>query len=74
MARVAVGLGVRELAAMAKMSPATVARFEGGQALKPSTIEAMQRALEKAGVQFIDEDGGGAGVRLAKPAKRKRGK
>jgi hypothetical protein len=63
---------------MAKMSPATVARFEGGQALKPSTIEAMQRALEKVGVEFIAEDessaGGGAGVRLAKPMRRKRGK
>jgi hypothetical protein len=30
------------------------------------------RALEKTGVEFIDEDGGGPGVRLAKPkAKRK---
>jgi len=28
--------------------------------------EAVQRALEKAGVEFIAENGGGAGVRLAK--------
>ncbi len=31
----------------------------------------MRAALEKAGVEFIDEDGGGAGVRL-KPAKPRR--
>ncbi len=35
---------------------------------------AIRRALEVAGVEFIDENGGGAGVRLRKPhhaAKRK---
>ena len=35
---------------------------------------AIRRALEAAGVEFIDENGGGAGVRLKKPhqaAKRK---
>jgi hypothetical protein len=28
---------------------------------------AIRRALETAGVQFIDENGGGPGVRLRKP-------
>ena len=28
---------------------------------------AIRRALEAAGVEFIDENGGGAGVRLRKP-------
>jgi hypothetical protein len=28
---------------------------------------AVRRALETAGVEFIDENGGGAGVRLQKP-------
>lgn len=32
-----------------------------------TTIRALQSALEAAGVQFIPENGGGAGVRLAKP-------
>jgi hypothetical protein len=31
------------------------------------TIEAVTAALKTAGVQFIPENGGGAGVRLAKP-------
>jgi hypothetical protein len=34
-------------------------------------VSAEVAALEKAGVEFIDEDGGGAGVRF-KPPKTKR--
>jgi transcriptional regulator with XRE-family HTH domain len=71
MARTALGLGVRELGALAKLSTATVARFEGDQKLKPRTVETMQRALEKAGVEFIAENGGGPGVRLAKRKKKR---
>jgi len=66
MARAALGLGVRELAAAAKVSVDTVARFERGDELKERTIEALQRTLEAAGVDFIDENGGGLGVRLRK--------
>ena len=64
MARAALGLGVRELAAAAKVSIDTVARFERGVELKARTIEALQRTLEDAGIEFIDENGGGPGVRL----------
>ena len=64
MARTATGLGVRELAEAAKVSADTVVRFERGETLRPRTVEAMQRALESAGVEFIAENGGGAGVRL----------
>jgi len=35
---------------------------------------AVRRALETAGVEFIDENGGGAGVRLRKPNNRKQRK
>jgi hypothetical protein len=31
------------------------------------TVEAIRRVYEAAGVQFIPENGGGAGVRMAKP-------
>ena len=71
MARAALGWGVRELAAAAKVSTDTVARFERGDELKERTIEALRRTLEAAGVKFIDENGGGAGVRLRKPGKEK---
>ena len=66
MARAALGLGVRELAAAAKVSTDTVARFERGEDLKERTIEALQRTFEAAGIEFIDENGGGHGVRLRK--------
>ncbi len=33
-----------------------------------STIAALKTALEAAGVEFIDENGGGPGVRLRKAA------
>jgi hypothetical protein len=32
---------------------------------------AVRRALEAAGVEFIDENGGGPGVRLRKPSKER---
>ena len=70
MARAAVGWGVRDLAAAAKVSIDTVARFERGDELKERTVEAMQRALEAAGIEFINGNGGGPGVRLVATQKR----
>ena len=64
MARAATGLGVRDLAAAAVVSPNTVARLERGEELRSGTIAAIRAALEEAGVVFIDANGGGPGVRL----------
>ncbi|SDR64325.1 hypothetical protein SAMN05519103_09670 [Rhizobiales bacterium GAS113] len=36
---------------------------------RPADLEAIQRALEAAGVEFIAENGGGPGVRLRKGGK-----
>jgi len=72
MARAALGLGVRELAAAAKVSTDTVARFERGEDLKERTIEALQRTFEAAGVEFINENGGGPGVRLKKRLQKRK--
>ncbi|MBU8544315.1 MULTISPECIES: helix-turn-helix domain-containing protein [Roseomonadaceae] len=66
MARAAVGLGVRELAAAAGVSADTVVRLEKGEVLQPRTLAAIRAALEAAGVEFIAENGGGPGVRLRK--------
>ena len=66
MARAALGWGVRELAAKAGVTANTVTRIENGADMRQSTLLALQRALEEGGVQFIAENGGGAGVRLAK--------
>lgn len=64
MARAATGLGVRDVAKAAGVSPNTVARLERGEELRPSTLAAIRAALEAAGVAFIEENGGGPGVRL----------
>lgn len=66
MARAAAKLGVREVAKAAKVSPATVTRVESDLPANASTLAALQAALEAAGVEFIPENGGGAGVRLRK--------
>jgi transcriptional regulator with XRE-family HTH domain len=34
-----------------------------------ATLDVIRRAFEAAGVDFIDENGGGAGVRLRKPSR-----
>ncbi|WP_245344780.1 helix-turn-helix transcriptional regulator [Rhizobium sp. TAL182] len=67
MARTALGIGVRELAELAKVSPDTIARLERGEVLKERTIEDIKGALEAGGVIFLDEGSttdGGPGVRL----------
>ena len=68
MARTALGLGVRELAKAASVSPNTIARLERGEDMREQTVASIRAALEAAGVEFIAENGGGAGVRLRKPA------
>lgn len=66
MARAALGLGVRELADMAKVSPDTIARLERGEALRERTVADIRATLESAGAIFVAENGEGPGVRLKK--------
>jgi transcriptional regulator with XRE-family HTH domain len=64
----------RDLAETSGISLPSVKRLEtqpGPLAAQERTIADLRRALEKAGVEFIAENGGGAGVRLAKRGKRK---
>jgi transcriptional regulator with XRE-family HTH domain len=50
----------------------TLVRFEGAEAApRQGTIDAIRAALEAAGVEFIDENGGGPGVRLRKRSPEK---
>jgi transcriptional regulator with XRE-family HTH domain len=71
MARAAVGWGVRELAEKAGVTANTVTRIENGSDARLSTMDKLRQALEAAGVEFIEENGGGPGVRLRKPQKPK---
>lgn len=59
-----------ELAARASLGVNTIRRAEiadGDTSLTTANDLAIRQALESAGVEFIDENGGGAGVRLKKP-------
>lgn len=67
MARAALQIGVRDLAKLAGVSAMTVTRFENRHSEgHPATLEKLRTALEAGGVEFIPDDGGGAGVRLRK--------
>ncbi|RVC63790.1 transcriptional regulator [Mesorhizobium sp.] len=57
----------KRLALASKVSTATIKRLEplsGPLRANQVTVEALRRALEAAGVEFIPENGGGPGVRL----------
>ena len=49
-------------------------QLDGPIAGRPNTAEKIRGALEKAGIQFIDENGGGPGVRLRKRQRLKKSK
>jgi predicted transcriptional regulator len=59
----------RDLATASSVSLPTIKRLEskpGIMAAHLSTVAALRKALETAGIEFIDENGGGPGVRLRK--------
>jgi hypothetical protein len=60
-----------QLASAAQVGLTTVVDFERERrSVSEEAVVKMQRALEKAGAEFIDENGGGGvGVRFKKPAR-----
>jgi hypothetical protein len=49
----------------------TITNFEVGRyAGDPETLLIIERVLRRAGVEFIDENGGGPGVRLSKSSSK----
>jgi transcriptional regulator with XRE-family HTH domain len=67
-ARGLLGWSQSELAARAGLSLPTVKRLEAGFGPRVSDAARvkLQHAIESAGVEFIEENGGGPGVRLRK--------
>lgn len=63
-----------DLAERSGVSKPTIGRLEsvdGDLGGRLDTAEKIVAALEAGGVEFIPENGGGAGVRMTKRAKRK---
>lgn len=66
-ARAMLRLTREQVSQTSKVAVATLADFEVGRRQpQPRTLAAIRAALETAGVEFVDENGGGAGVRLRK--------
>jgi transcriptional regulator with XRE-family HTH domain len=66
-ARALIAWSQDQLATESKVAKATIANFEAGRRSPyDRTLDDIRRALEAAGVEFIRENGGGAGVRLKK--------
>jgi hypothetical protein len=76
-ARALIRWSALDLAEASKVGVATIRRVEVVDGEIPITLAneaALRRALEAAGVEFIDENGGGPGVRLNKPKREPRKK
>jgi transcriptional regulator with XRE-family HTH domain len=66
-ARALIGWTREDLANASSVTVRHLARIEVGEiAPRARTLAAIRAALEAAGVEFIPENGGGAGVRLRK--------
>jgi ribosome-binding protein aMBF1 (putative translation factor) len=71
-ARALLRWSAEDLAQAAALGANTVRRaevVEGATSLTAANDRAIRQALENAGIEFIDENGGGAGVRLRKPSR-----
>jgi transcriptional regulator with XRE-family HTH domain len=76
-ARALIRWSAEDLARETALSVATIRRAEiaeGEISMTAANDLAVRRALEAAGVEFIDENGGGPGVRLAKRQRAKQRK
>lgn len=72
MARAALNWTVRDLAEATGLHRNTISNLEVGRyAGDPETLALIRTVFVRAGVEFIDENGGGAGVRLGKPSERR---
>ncbi|HEY7229537.1 MAG TPA: helix-turn-helix transcriptional regulator [Pseudolabrys sp.] len=72
MARAALEWTVRDLAEAARVHRNTVSNIETGKyAGDSATLTSIELALKRAGVEFINENGGGPGVRLRKRQERR---
>ena len=61
------GWSASHLVSQSRVSLATIQRAEredGPVRMTAANVGSIQRALEDAGVEFIPENGGGAGVRM----------
>src|SRR5262249_39649711 len=67
-ARGMLGWSRDELAEKADVGVATLAEFEAGRRVPyDRTLRDVRRALEEGGIEILDENGGGQGLRFRRP-------
>ncbi len=69
-ARALLRVPAEKLAEQSGVSLVTIRRAEaldGPVTMMPANLDAIRRALETAGVEFIEQNGGGPGVRMREP-------
>jgi transcriptional regulator with XRE-family HTH domain len=72
MARAALNWTVRDLAEATGLHRNTITNIEVGRySGDRETLSTIESVLKRAGVEFIDEDGGGPGVRLRRRQPKK---
>ena len=73
-ARALIGWSQTDVATAAGLSVPTIKRAEADEGIRVSedAMLAIANALRKGGVEFIEENGGGAGVRFRKGPSRSR--
>lgn len=66
-ARALLDMNQPKLAEAAGLGLSTIVDFERARRqVSPDAVRTIRKALERAGIEFIDENGGGPGVRLHK--------
>lgn len=72
MARAALGWTVRDLADATGLHRNTITNIEVGRySGEPETLNLIESVLTREGIVFIEENGGGVGVRLRKRMRSK---
>jgi transcriptional regulator with XRE-family HTH domain len=71
MARAALNWTVRDLAEATGLHRNTINNIEVGRYTGDAkSLELIERVLRRAGIEFIDENGGGPGVRMRRQHKK----
>jgi transcriptional regulator with XRE-family HTH domain len=73
-ARALLGWSQGDLARRSDISEPTIARLESAEGElggREGTAQKIRGAIENAGIEFIEENGGGLGVRLRKRQQKK---
>lgn len=70
-ARALLGWTQKTLADLSGIGTVAINQFENETSQpRRATVDVVKRAFESAGVEFINENGGGPGVRFRKPGRR----